>query len=329
VSSERNGAAAVQTRVHCDERVNNAQLNATKLCRVLVVDDDPLVQALRCMEIAHFHIVLADWEMPDIDGLALCRLVRLQERESYVYILMLTIRDTEPDLLTGLGAGADDYMVKGAAVDVILARLEIGRRISHGGNARRTQNRDAWSATDTDPVTGAHSLHYLLQSLPREWIRSQRYGRCLAVLVCHIDGFARFADRFGREAGDEQLRAFVSGVGATIRRCDWLARTRDGSFMVALPETAAAAAQRVAQKLRALIAVHPFSTPADPIGFSVTVEVTSLDGKHDVHGAAQIDAMLRHAVSGAHANLEIGNEPPQGEHLTGEGDSAARRNDLN
>jgi DNA-binding response OmpR family regulator len=140
------------------------RLSSANPCRVLVVDDDPLVctrlgmllmaaqyevevaasgeEALRILETVHCHIVLTDWEMPDMDGLALCRHLRLQRRESYVYILMLTIRDSAPDLLAGLAAGADDYVVKGASVNEILARLETGRRISYGENQIHTRLRD-------------------------------------------------------------------------------------------------------------------------------------------------------------------------------------------
>ena len=69
--------------------------------------------------------------MPDMDGLALCRHIRLRHHEGYIYVLKLTIRDGESDAMTGLAAGADAYVIKGAPINDILARLEIGRRITH------------------------------------------------------------------------------------------------------------------------------------------------------------------------------------------------------
>jgi diguanylate cyclase (GGDEF)-like protein len=250
---------------------------------------------LEIIDTAPCHIVLTDWEMPGMNGLALCRHLRLQSSETYVYILMLTIRDAAPDLLTGLAAGADDYLVKGATAEEILARLEIGRRISHGERARQRRGHNDAGGLDFDPMTGSHSVEYLQCNLPREWARSRRYGHCLSVLTCHIDGFHRFVDRFGYAAGDEQSRAFVRGVETSIRGGDWLARDFNDSLMVVLPETPMVGAHRAAQKLRALFAVHPFSTPAAPIGFTVSVDVTSLDGKQHVHGDAQIAALLRAA----------------------------------
>jgi two-component system cell cycle response regulator len=320
-------------------------------CRVLVVDDDPLVrarlstllstsqyqvevaatgeEALRIMDSAHCHIVLTDWHMPDMDGLALCRHVRLKIQENYVYVLMLTIRDTERDVLTGLAAGADDYIVKGTPIDEILARLEIGRRISRGKYLRQTRNRDDWGLSYKDPVTGAHSLDYLMQYLPRELNRSRRYGHALAVLSCHIDGFSRFADRFGPEAADERLCSFVIGAETSIRKCDWLARTIGDSFMIVLPETTAAGAHRAAQKLCALFALHPLSTPAEPIGFTVRVEVTAVNGKHGADSAAQIDALLRRANGQANNNLQLGDPPSTSDSLTSARVRGNGRNSLN
>jgi diguanylate cyclase (GGDEF)-like protein len=296
-------------------------LAATHSCRVLVVDDDPMVrkhlaevlnasqylvevaatgaEALRIMDATHCHVVLTDWQMPDMDGLALCRHVRLKMQESYVYVLMLTIRNTRHDVLTAFAAGADAYVVKGAATNDLLARVEIGRRISHGEYAKATKNRDDWGLSYKDPVTGALSLDYLMHHLPRELIRSQRYGHALGVLSCKIDGFNRFTDQFGHEAGDEQLRSFVAAAEGCIRKSDWLARTVGDSFIIVLPETAAAGAHRAAQKLRALFALHPLSTPLEPIGFTVSIDVTALEGQHDDDSAARLDALMRSANCGA------------------------------
>jgi two-component system cell cycle response regulator len=320
-------------------------------CRVLVVDDDPLVrtrlsalliasqyqvevaatgqEALRIMDTAQCHIVLTDWQMPDMDGLALCRHVRHKIQESYVYVLMLTIRDTESDVLTGLAAGVDAYVVKGTPIDEILARLEIGRRICHGKYSGQTRNSDDWGLSYKDPVTGVLSLNYLMEYLPRELTRSQRYGHALAVLNCRIDGFNRFAERFGHEAGDEQLRSFAINAEASIRKCDWLARTLGDSFMIVLPETTKFGADRAAQKLRALFAMHPLSTPAEPMGFTVSIEVTALNAKHDAGGTMQVEALLRTASGRTNGNSPLGEAQSNSHRLASVGAHRDGRNDLN
>ena len=120
--------------------------------------------AMRVLNSTRCHIVLTDWQMPDMDGLTLCRAVRSREQDHYTYVLMLTIRDTQHDMLTGLAAGADDYLVKGAPIEEILARLEVGRRIVHANNSLNQHS----SSSNSDAATGAHDLGYLVEHLPRE-----------------------------------------------------------------------------------------------------------------------------------------------------------------
>jgi DNA-binding response OmpR family regulator len=119
---------------------------------VLVVDDDELIlsrlisllerggyeayaarsgeDAMRVLDEMDCHIVVTDWHMPDMDGLDLCRSIRSSADKAYIYILMLTVRDGSGDIVAGLSAGADDYAVKGATAEEILARLEVGKRIT-------------------------------------------------------------------------------------------------------------------------------------------------------------------------------------------------------
>ena len=290
-----------------------------RACRVLVVDDDELVrtrlsallaasqfevataasgaEAMRVLNATHCNIVLTDWQMPDMDGLTLCRRVRLRTHESYVYVLMLTIRGAKDDMLTGLAAGADDYVVKGAAIEELLARLEIGRRISQNENSMRGSNRNNRGLSYADPITGAYTVAYLAEHLPRELARSQRYGHAVAVLNCEIDDFGQITEQYGDEVGDELLRAFVTRAESCIRNGDWLARTGDAEFMLVLPETPLKGAHRAAQKLQQLFALHPLSTPFGPITLTSSIEVTAIDARRDADSALQIHALLRTADS--------------------------------
>jgi two-component system cell cycle response regulator len=327
LSNNRSSALSVQSPDDSRRKLLTQRLEARDSCRVLVVDDDALVrarlsallnasqydvelaatgeEALLILDATHCHIVLTDWQMPDMDGLALCRQIRLRQHESYIYVLLLTIRNSEHDVMTGLAAGADAYVIKGATIDDILARVEIGRRITHEKSPPLAKNSGNQSVSYTDPVTGAHNLDYLMQHLPRELARSQRYGHALAILHCDIDGFGPLQDQFGHEAGNDSLRAFVAGAEACIRKGDWLARTAGAGFLIVLPETTAQGAHCAARKLRHLFAPHPLSTPAKPIGFTVSIGVTAADAKHDAASTAQIEAVLCAAGRGEHATKPL------------------------
>jgi signal transduction histidine kinase len=74
-------------------------------------------------------VVILDWMMPHISGLDLCKRVRRQARGEYVYILMLTAKGLKEDIVAGMQAGADDYMVKPFDTRELKARLRSARRI--------------------------------------------------------------------------------------------------------------------------------------------------------------------------------------------------------
>ena len=127
--------------------------------RVLVVDDDPAVSgsldralrlegyevataghghgALQALALAPPDAVVLDLQLPDIDGLEVCRRMRAAGNDTPV--LMLTARDAVDDRVQGLDAGADDYLVKPFALAELLARLRalLRRRSEEGGEVLR------------------------------------------------------------------------------------------------------------------------------------------------------------------------------------------------
>jgi two-component system, cell cycle response regulator len=305
------------------------RLSTARPCRVLICDDDNLVrarlssllrassfdvevacsgeEALTIMNSQPCQVLLTDWQMPDMDGLTLCRIVRADQNESYVYVLMLTVRNSKEDLLAGLAAGADDYLVKGTPVEELLARLEVARRITHVEHSLRTSNQENWRLSVTDPLTGTNNLRYLTKYLPRELARSRRYNHPLAVLSCDIDGFKKINDRYGHEAGDELLRAFVERTESCLRKdSDWLARVGGDEFMIVLPETKVAGANRVAHKLRQTYVQSPVETHAGPVSFTASVGVTAVEAAHEFENVSKIEHLLRAADRGLYASKNLG-----------------------
>jgi diguanylate cyclase (GGDEF)-like protein len=245
--------------------------------------------------------------MPDMDGLSLCRIVRAEHIESYVYVVMLTVRDSKQDVLTGLAAGADDYVVKSAPVEEILARLEVARRITHVEYSLRVSNRENRRLAVTDPLTGAHNLRFLMKNLPRELARAKRYGHPLAVLSCDIDRFKQINDGFGHDVGNEVLRAFAARVSNCVRSgSDWLARVGGDEFLIVLPETNAIGANRVAQKLHQVFARFPVASHLGPVRFTASIGITAVEGDHEVQDASRIEDILRAADRGLYASKKLG-----------------------
>jgi sigma-B regulation protein RsbU (phosphoserine phosphatase) len=74
-------------------------------------------------------LAIVDWMMPGVDGLELCRRIRGTPAHAHMYVLLLTARDSRADIVAGLEAGADDYLVKPFDVHELRARVHTGLRI--------------------------------------------------------------------------------------------------------------------------------------------------------------------------------------------------------
>ena len=74
-------------------------------------------------------IAILDWDMPGISGIELCRRLRARSSEAYIYIIMLTARDSTEDVVEGFDAGADDFVSKPFQAEELTARIRAGERI--------------------------------------------------------------------------------------------------------------------------------------------------------------------------------------------------------
>jgi sigma-B regulation protein RsbU (phosphoserine phosphatase) len=75
------------------------------------------------------HIAILDWEMPEINGVEVCRRVKEMDVENPPYVILLTSRDSKTDIVQGFDAGADDYMTKPFNNDELRARTRVAERL--------------------------------------------------------------------------------------------------------------------------------------------------------------------------------------------------------
>jgi len=119
--------------------------------RILVVDDDPDmrllirgilvhkgyevltaadgIEALAILKKEKIQLVISDWLMPRMDGVELCRQIRAAMFPGYVYVIILTAKDSKGELITAMNAGADDYIAKPFDKDELSVRIRAGERI--------------------------------------------------------------------------------------------------------------------------------------------------------------------------------------------------------
>jgi diguanylate cyclase (GGDEF)-like protein len=209
----------------------------------------------------HFYpMVLTDWEMPEMDGVALCRAIRSAALEGYVYTILLTARDSKENIVTGLESGADDYLTKPVNEAELVARLNTGKRILALEQSLRAANRRNELLSQTDALTGVFNRRHLMQRLPQEAERARRYRHPLSLVIGDVDHFKQVNDTHGHQVGDQILQGVAEFLKGHIRAdIDWIARYGGEEFVIVLPETAFAGALVVAEKIRHGLAKAEFS----------------------------------------------------------------------
>jgi two-component system, cell cycle response regulator len=252
-------------------------------------------EALDMMTRRYYPMLVTDWEMPHMDGVALCKAVRNMQLDGYVYALLLTARDSKEHIIAGLEAGADDYLIKPVHEAELIARLNAGRRILNLEHSLRVANQRNRVLSITDALTGAYNRRYLMEQLPRELERCRRYAYPLSVLMCDIDHFKQINDLRGHAAGDDVLQQFAARAQKSIRsNSDWVSRYGGEEFLIVLPETPYEGAMAVAEKIRSLVSDMPFPTRGGDASVTTSVGVAST-GPSGPDITLKVDALIRTA----------------------------------
>jgi DNA-binding response OmpR family regulator len=148
---------------------------ATPKPRILVAEDDAVSRELICTRLEKWGyevivtehgieaimalrkkdaptLAILDWMMPGMDGLEICR--RIREVDRVLYIILLTARGSKANLLEGLRAGADDYLVKPFDKDELHARILVGLRVMALQQAlnARVKVLEAGAAASREPI---------------------------------------------------------------------------------------------------------------------------------------------------------------------------------
>jgi two-component system chemotaxis response regulator CheY len=311
--------------------------------RILVADDDPVSRLAiirmaqqfghECLPVADgeaawqlldgsaVDVVISDWLMPGLDGIELCSRIR-ERNDGYVYVILATSLSDGKDRLTGMRAGADDYLVKPIVPDELQARLIVASRVTalHRELARHQRqleriNQEEARAARTDALTQLGNRLRLEEDLATIQARAQRYGHRYCAVLCDLDHFKRYNDAMGHPAGDEALRAVASVIRTQCRSGDGAYRYGGEEFVVILPEqtlaTAAIAAERLRAAVEGLGIPHPGVDRPGVVTLSVGVaELRASDHITVDRLVAEADLALYRAKELGRNRVEVAAPPP-------------------
>lgn len=252
-------------------------------------------EALDVLEKQFVPLLLTDWDMPEMNGVELCKAVREMSLDGYVYTILLNTRDGKANVLAGLAAGADDYLTKPPDDNELRARINTGRRVLRLEQSLRAANRRIHQLLITDALTAAYNRRYLMDRLPQEIERARRYQRPLAVVLCDVDHFKNINDMYGHQAGDRVLRSLATLLMGELRRdVDWVARYGGEEFLIVLPETQLNDAIAVAEKIRLSVASNAFDFLGVTISATASFGVAQYIADSSMEDTA-VDALIAYA----------------------------------
>src|SRR5260370_18093475 len=172
--------------------------------------------------------------MPELDGPGVCREIRKNKNQSYVYTVLLTSRGEKEDIVTGLEAGADDYLTKPFDAEDLKARLRAGQRILDLED-RLVEARESMRFQAThDLLTSLWNRSVIVELLLREVHRYGRERNCTAVLMCDIDHFKSVNDSLGHAAGEDVLREVSRRLRTSVRSYDMVGCYGGEEFLLVL-----------------------------------------------------------------------------------------------
>ena len=264
------------------------------------------LEAWRLAADGSFPVVISDWVMPGLNGPGLCRKIRDGDGLNYTYLILLTSKQGRQDRLEGLRAGADDFLVKPPDADELEVRLEIARRILAVQDELRSRNARLSEIAHSDELTGVRNRRQFRESLAVQSSLARRLGRPLSLVMVDVDHFKAFNDTFGHPAGDEVLRAVAASLREGVRKHDEVARYGGEEFAILLPDTDAAIARALAERLRAELAARPWPTRPITASFGVATMGPGDPGDSDL--VERADRALYHSKHAGRDRVSDGGE---------------------
>jgi PleD family two-component response regulator len=227
----------------------------TKMANILVVDDEPSVrlvirttletrqygvrtaedggQALALVDQDRPDLIVLDWMLPDMDGLAVCRALRANPSSAHIPVIFLTAVDDLERKVAGLEAGGDDYMVKPFEPQELLVRVKV-------------QLRKAAERGQINPLTRLPGNLLIEEAIMK---RLQEPQARFALLYVDLDEFKAYNDHCGFSWGDRVIQLMADTLERTTHTVgnydDFVGHVGGDDFIaISTPERAAELCER-------------------------------------------------------------------------------------
>jgi sigma-B regulation protein RsbU (phosphoserine phosphatase) len=195
--------------------------------------------ALEQLEERAAAILIADWLMPEMDGLELTRRVRQLDESTnrYTYVVLLTAREGVAALKTAFDEGVDDFVNKSSMNDQLIPRVMAAERITRIHNRALVENQRLIDAnarlrkqTTVDPLTGYGNRQYCIKRLDDALRQARQRGGVACLLMLRIEHYGNLESRHGKSLVQQLVLAFSRRLRQLVRPMDVLARIAPDQF---------------------------------------------------------------------------------------------------
>jgi diguanylate cyclase (GGDEF)-like protein len=236
-------------------------------------------------------VVLMDVIMPRLSGLEACRLLKSMRADSFLPVLLVTVKSDSDSKVEGLRIGADDYVTKPFDEKELIARVSAMLRIKRLHDEMQHSKQKLEDLAVHDELTGVYNYRYLHSRLTEEFRRAERYQDPLTCVMVDIDFFKHVNDLHGHSFGDEVLRGVAQVIKAGVREVDVVARSGGDEFLLIVPSTHQSGALVLAERTWKDVAAAEFKSGPHSVKLTVSIGIASFPSK-DVRTK---DALLKSA----------------------------------
>ena len=251
-------------------------------------------------------LILLDIRMPEMDGYQVCYHLKSHQQTKEIPIIFLTANDDVDCKVKGLELGGVDYVTKPFDFKEILARIQrqleindLQKQLKHKNELLQQEinkcnrvEKDLYLANQqlkklviTDGLTKVANRLRFDRYLSQEWKRLTRDKAPLGLILCDVDYFKLYNDRYGHQAGDNCLEQVAQAINSAVQRpADLVARYGGEEFAVILPNTDSAGTIYIAHKIKvsigSLAIKHELSTVSDYV--TLSQGVTNIVPSHEI-----------------------------------------------
>jgi len=271
-----------------------------ELARVLVVDDAQVMRkAVEKMLQGEYEVVLAEdgeagWEalnrdpkigilisdiqMPRLDGYGLICRVRADGNGRIRDIPIITITAAEDDetRIRAYACGSTDFLTKPFNKALLESRVHAYLRLKQA-SLLHTAEASKSSSQPVDSLTGLSGLGAFIQAGKEYFQRAKKSGQDLSVTAMDVDNLAAIVRQHGQAVADQLLKKIATGLTATVRKEDVVARVGETEFAVLIPGADRERALALCERLRERVAADPVATAAGPVSITGSFGLVTLN----------------------------------------------------